>query len=469
MKNFTVKASALAIAAALPGVASAVVNLNDGSGATNYASELLPAAVSASRVVTVTPVTAYLGFGVSNGQDRYIRFDLTGAKWNTALTASSIDGASNCGATSNAGVSGAATDALETLSTGGAVGGTSVIYQITANVAGGLGENSPVCLTATNVKLTSAAGASIKYQLYATAENAVAGGATGRLDEATGTIAGSAPGLVYSVTPGGATADVEFGYKQFTDDVYVATDFNLAGIGGIVLRADGANAADLDGTAVTLADLISGANLAVVGEDLGSLGVAGSAASNGGIYLGDNVTCAPVLPGVPVSGSPNARRIQTDLNTIDHTVCYDANGSIAIAEQAFTVALDVTPAANSAAADVAVTALGSIERNGTVLKAPFMSNAVGQYTFIQVANVSTVAADWSVACYGPSGSLGAGGSGTLPGGTTGKLAYSALGCAVGTSAVELIINAPEGNVVGTLVRQSTSGGSTGLDSLTGNK
>ena len=97
MKNFTVKASALAIAAALPGLASAVVNLNDGSGATNYASELLPAAVSATLPITVPAVTADLGFGVSNGQDRYIRFDLTGAKWDVALTNVSLDAASNCG------------------------------------------------------------------------------------------------------------------------------------------------------------------------------------------------------------------------------------------------------------------------------------------------------------------------------------------------------------------------------------
>jgi hypothetical protein len=458
MKNFTVKASALAIAAALPGLASAAIDIDAGTGAATYASELIPATVSAGVAIVLDPATAELGFGVSAGQDRYIRFDLTGAKWDTAGVlggaSTDLEVASNCG-TTNAGA------ATETVVQGGAANGTSVIFQITAVASAGIPADASVCLDVGSVKLISAAGATLKYSLYSTPADAVTGLAAGRLATATGSIADSAPALVYDVTPGVSTANVASGYVDFVSD----PGANSTTVIGSVLLTTDSNVVDLNGGAVTLSDLITDANWVVTGEDLASLGA--NAASNSGIFY-STTSCATVgAAGTFLSAT--SRRINSGTLDIDGDFCYRATGAIPITEQDFTTTIDLTAANGATVSDVSAQALGSFERNGTVLKAPIMSGVAGQNTWIQVANVSSTAAPWTVQCFGPAGALGAGASSTLPAGTTGKLFYNSLGCPAGANAVELIINAPGGNVVGTLVRQSTTTGDSGLDSLTGNE
>ena len=214
MKNFTVKASALAIAAALPGVASAV-NLLDGLTTPLYASELVSVG---SELTNVDPIVAKIGFGVSISQDRYLRFDLTGATWTADPTFVAN--------TSNACVGGTSMGA--TVVQGGA-NESSVILQITATTA--ISSSNFMCLTPDGLTLTSAAGASIKYQLYATAADAATGGSTGRLATASGPLVGVAPGLAYTVTPNTSTVAVATGYKQFSG----AVSANTAIIGTVAL------------------------------------------------------------------------------------------------------------------------------------------------------------------------------------------------------------------------------------------
>lgn len=455
MKKFTVKASALAIAAALPGVAAAqVIDLDAGTGASTFASELVPAA---GATVAVPNVRAVLGFGVSNGQDRYIRYDLTGAKFAAAVTAANVQADSNSCATNTA-----LATATETLATGGAANATSVIFQITATDPAGLAPTQNTCLSLGNVTLTSAAGASIRYSLYSTPADAVGGTATGRLATSSSSIAGTAPGFVFSVSPATTVVDVATEYRNFLADGIQTTALNT-GIGAISMNS-ATGVLNLSGSAVTLGNLITGANAIVSGADF-------TPAGNTGVFLAQNGNCA--APGGVVAGAVVSSTVRS-INGLPGAnasgdVCFVANGNAAILEQSFTVALDVTAATGATTADIAATTLGNFDRNGTVLKAPFVGSAPGQSTWIQVVNTGSSAAPWTVNCYGASGSLGSGASGTLAAGQTGRLFFNTLGCAAGTNAVEIIVSSPSGNVVGTLVRQSTTTGDSGIDSLTGNE
>jgi hypothetical protein len=457
MKKFTVKASALAIAAALPGVAAAQVTLGT-APTTSFASELIAATGSN---VTVGTVRTALGFGVSNGQDRYIRVDLSGAKMVGAPTLDVVNSANACGT--------ADLDATETVVQGGAANDTSVIFQITANIAAGLTSAANVCFSgnATGaVALTSAAGASLTYSLYADPSSAVAGGTSGRLATKTGVIASTASGLDFTVTPGSATASVATSYKRF-----LGGDSNAA-IGEISLET-AANTTNLGGAGIVISDLISAANVIITAADLTSTSNAAGAgivlreSAGGGCALGGG------LGGTSTQTSSTVRTISGLGGGFPaHEACFEVTGTTsqpAIAEQSLTVALDITPALGTGTVDIAAQALGDIVRDGVTLKAAYMAGAGGQSTWIQVANVSATAAPWTINCYSPTGSAGTGASGTLAAGATGKLFYNSLGCAAGTNAVELIISAPAGSVVGTLVRQSTTTGDSALDSLTGNQ
>ena len=458
MKKFTVKASALAIAAALPGIAAAQIDLDAGTGASTFAAELVPAA---GATVTVPNVRALLGFGVSNGQDRYIRYDLTGAKFAGALTNANLqaDGLDCSTSTGNAGT------ATETLVQGGAANATSVIFQITATANAGLSSTQNTCLSLGTATLTSATGATLRYSLYANPSDAVNGTSSGRLATASGSIASTTPAFLFGVTTNTTLVDVTTSYKRFVSDVGASPTATTIGEIGMNVATGVLN---LSGSQVSVSDLISNANASVTGADF-------SAAGNTGVFFSVSANCAS-SPATTVAGTLVSSTVR-NLNglgssAVDGRVCFVATGATtqpAIPEQTFTVSLDVTPAAGATTSDIGASTLGTFDRNGTVLKAPLMAGAAGQSTWIQVVNTSSTAAPWTVNCYGASGSLGSGASGTLASGQTGKLFANTLGCAAGTNAVEIIVSAPTGNVVGTLVRQSTTTGDSGLDSLTGNQ
>ncbi|MFM7275961.1 MAG: hypothetical protein ACKO4A_19300, partial [Gammaproteobacteria bacterium] len=409
--------------------------------------------------VTVSNVKAVLGFGVSNGQDRYIRYDLTGAKFAAAVGSTNIQADSNVCAVANSNLG----TATETLATGGAAKGTSVIFQITATANAGLAPTQNTCLSLGTVTLTSAAGASLRYSLYSSPSDAVNGTSTGRLATSSASIASTASGFDVTVTPATTVVDVSTSYKKFVADAGITSVSNTA-IGAFGMDAV-TGVLNLSNVQVAVSDLISNANASVTGSDF-------TPAGNTGVFFSTSANCVSA-PAVTVAGTVVSSTVR-NLNglgnaTVSGNVCFIANQNNAIAEQTFTVALDVTPAAGATTADIGATTLGNFDRNGTVLKAPLMEGKAGQSTWIQVVNVSSTAAPWAINCFGPSGSLGAGASGTLAAGQTGKLFYNNLGCAAGANAVEIVVSAPEGNVVGAFVRQSTTTGDSGIDSLTGNK
>jgi hypothetical protein len=165
--------------------------------ADTYASERIVAGAS----LNAGSLTHLLGFGVSLGQDRYIRYELTNGTFAAAVLPGDLD------------VDGGNADVA--VVQGGNAGQNFVIFQITATLD--LGQAVDVIFTPTsNVVVTSKAtnvGATVS--LYDFPANAQAGGATGRLYTDSGILIGIASGLDFSTTAFTTTASVATEYKQF--------------------------------------------------------------------------------------------------------------------------------------------------------------------------------------------------------------------------------------------------------------
>lgn len=357
------------------------------------------------------------------------------------------------------------------LAQGGSPGGNYAIYQISAIASGT--QNAVVGIKPGNVNVTSTtANATMTYRLYATSTGAVAGGDPGLAPPTTGDIAKFGKALSFTLpTQGTQTAAVVDLYTKFK-----ATAGNTAGPVSLGTMNYGVTGAlkPSTGVAATLADLLTGAN-AVVEGDFSAFGA----------FTGTPLTTANVFlatPGSCASGSGMAPIIATDklsasfaLGTTPATyeLCVKADGTTPIPATAFTTRLDVTAQTGTTTTNVPASAQGTILRDGTVLKVPFMFGGyAGQSTYVNLANTKTTPASYTATCFSPTGPVAATGtqkSGTIPAGSTVKVYMSGLGCGTTANAVEFTLAVPEGTVVGTLVRLNNTTGDSGYSDLTGNK
>lgn len=450
MKNFTLRASAAAIAVAFSGLASAAVDLDTGTGANTYASELITNGTTAIDDDNLD-VTHTLGFGVSNTQTRYIRYDLTNATLNTAANANDLTVAT----------------ATVALVQGGGAGDNYAIFQITAGADYAANQAATFDLgsgaSADGIKVTDKALPSrLTYSLYESAADAVTGGSSGRLSNKSATIAGFSSGLAFTVATNTTTADVTTLYKNFK-----------AGSGGFV-AATTANIGDVtfnvnsnvkpDGTATAIGDLVAaGTKLILKGSDLAAAAVVN------GVYISTDAACGGV--GVGPTGLTSTQ-VEFAIGASAQAglgLCFEANGSTPIAAQDFTLEADVVPAPGTDTADRAAIAAGDFDRDGTVLKAPYMGGAAGQFTSVQMANMGNNDAPYTVRCFAPSGTDQPGIGGTVPSGNTMDIYMNNLGCQAGADAVEFTFAVPTGTVNGTLVRRNTTSGDSAFYSLTGNE
>ncbi len=449
-----------AVLAAMAPAAFAAVNLDDGTGSVNYAKELVTPGATA-LAGGVVDVTATLGFGVSNGQTRFIRYDLTNAKFGAAVGVGDL-GMANTTAT---------------ISQGGAAGSTFVIFQITATAD--IAQNVVVSFASGTPGLViQSAGSPVQmaYSLYEDAPSAAAGGPGGRLNSnfAARTVAGLVTGLAFSTTMNTTTVDVAAtpSYTQFTGPTSVAQ------IGTVSLDA-AANVFVPNGGAVTYADLVAAGTSLVLKGDF-SAAVTPSTTSTG-VFLGqDGAGCgvagtAPT-PATPVGGA--AIFVTNATPAAAKPLCFTvpANNAVAIPAQTFTVEADITAAAGSTTADLAAIDAGKFIRNGLVLKAAFAetTSASGVSSSVTLNNTSALPAPYTVSCLVNSAGAKVGKPGTVPAHSSSRLSVSGsngLGCpADGTlRGLEITFAVTPGSVVGSVTRQNTSTGQASFDSMTGNQ
>lgn len=451
MKKFVLAAVAAAAAVAFSGSALAVDLTLPTPVPDVFATELV---IAGTTAVKTTTVTTQLGFGVSQGQTRFIRYDFTNSK----IGAGGITAA-------NLVVPGAAV----VLSSGGVAGGTNVIFQITAT-PGNVDQNALVTLTLANGLVPDAKTAiDATYRLFETAGAAVSG--SPQLASDAGTIITFASGVALTATQNRNTADVNASppYTKFTGNTA------LVEIGKLNLSAG--NAKTPDGLPVALDDLL-GANtfITLTGADLSAAvpdlpGPTGLTFNTGGAGCPGNVngtsrTATGVSFALPLVVAPIA----------GGSLCFQvpAANTVPIAAQTFTA--DVAPGAvpGMPTPDVPEVTAGTFVRNGLVLKSSFAetTTASGVNATINLTNTGNLAAPFTVKCVLNNGSVAGKAGLSLPAATAQRFSFvGGLGCpGDGTlRGVELTFETTAGSVIGSTVRQNVSTGQASFDNMIGNQ
>jgi len=360
----------VAIAAAFSAQAFAVVDLTGGtggagSGAVLYAKESITSAQVTSSFVQVTAAGTELntqvatGFGVTATTHAFVRFDLTNAKFKTAVVAGDLTA-----------VTGTITNV--TLAQGGAVGDTFVIFDVTS---GGLAQTDKLQLALAGLQVSPTAAATVNYAHYSTSPNAV--GQTGALATDSYAFVSVANALTTTITSTDRIADVNAS-TPFTKFVTPAS-VGPAALGNVKFTlATGALTAA--GVAVTtlaqVIDTSAGKSTLSVTGDLSFIGDTDAATTAtkltfGGVNADVNATAASkvstaklsTLTGITLAGAGN-------------DVAITANGAI----NAGAYSLTFTPTGIASAAYGAATAsgaLGTITRNGATIQVPYLTTNTG--------------------------------------------------------------------------------------------
>lgn len=418
-------------------------DIDANTGAVTYAKELNY--TSSGTALSLVPIESKLGFGVSASQTRYIRVDLAGGTFASAWS-TSADWPSNT-TTAFAGT---------TLAAGGGAGDNFAIFQITANSGSGASASNTLKFKLPAVYATAgnAANVSVTYAMFETATASVANQASQRLYSKTGSPAVFSPALVWSLAPATSTALVSTQYRQFNTGAVAAKALGKVsyGVASSVFKANGT-------TAVTLADLVSAANVTVGSSVVGGFG---AAAATNGLYLDANNNCGTVVSAFTLDTAKTTASVSVGSTATTANVCYLVTGSTAIPASSLTAALDLTAlAAAPNLSSVAAQSLGTIQRDGTTLVAPFVTVNPAYMSRFFFTNGAAAPAAWTAAVSTESGVSCTAGttSGVLAVGTTMIDAASLVGACSGAArySVTFTIAAPRNLIEGSLVNVDKAG------------
>lgn len=437
--------------------------------AKGYANELV---VNNSTTIAGLAVVNDLGFGVSGDQTRFIRYDMTNAKFNAAVPCPNVLGCA---------VQLAPVVANAVVSQGGGINDTFVIFQITAAPAGNQ-QTDDVTFTLPTVKVSDKSGSAIlRYRLYESAADAAAGTTAGLLKEFSGAVANFPTGVIFATTPNTTTADVTTLYKNFkTGGATPGVTATLAKIGTVTYQVDTSVNDPADGLALAAADIVqfiaAGSKFKLEGGDLTA------ASAVGALFLAANTgTCS--VPGVSTPATAKtattAEFVFGATESLARELCFTANGATPIATQTFTVAADLvagTTVPGGVPADTrdqAAKTAGEFNRDGTVLKAAFAegSGVSGVASAVSLTNTSGNPANFTTSCLTGTGTV-AGNPGTVPamsGLRFGITSAAGLGCPTAVRGIEMTFSVPVGSVIGSVVRQNTTTGQAAFDGMVGNQ
>lgn len=466
MKRFLVSATSAAVLSLLSsGAFAAPVDLNNPT-AVNFAQELVTVGVTPLKTGAAADVNVNvkLGFGVAAATKRYIRFDLTNAKFGAAITGADLVGMA----------------AGATVVQGGATTDNYVIFEAEGKVGGNLQTDVLTFNAGTGGYVIQAAGAPVQvaYALYQDAASAVAAGSAGRLaNVSAGSVAALASGVKFSAVTNDTTVDVASApsYSHFLTGG-AGTSTTVAQIGKVTLD----KATDVfkpDGTATAYGDFVAaGTKLILKGDFSGADLPSGTSK---GLYLAGGADCSVAGkasdPDTPVGGAAVFKVDATAQAGVPMCFTVKTANVTQIAQQSFTVEADITPKAGASTADFTPITAGTFTRNGLVLKAAFAETTAvsGVARAVTLVNTSSLPAPYTVRCMVNSATPVAGTPGTLPGtsSTRIQLGSPGLGCPTNGTlrGVEITLATSPSNVIGSVVSQSLSTGAASFDGMTGNK
>lgn len=396
----------LAVAAVFATSAQATVNLDTGLTAATYAKEI-SSLVGVTNVANVLDVTAKLGFGVVATQDRYIRFDLTGATFaapiviGTNLVATPVFNSS-------------------TVVSGGQVGDAYVIFQV--NGAGQLATDTFTFAIPAIKFASTSTNVNVQYRLFqdAASANGVAGVPItndGRLlANKTGTLVGFKSAI--DTTFAAARTEYEAATTNFTK-------FADGGLGAPGVAGQAAAATDLIAVAGTIATyaLASGVILDATSTPLVNINQVLAATSKTVLttnattgfsttgtagFTSNTLNCAVLgtLGTVAATGANIGYATGNTALTSATSLCYQTDGTTNLVDQDISGSFNyVYQAGYSGAASTTPQVVGLWRRDGVELQSPWFTTTTGYISRFFLTNTGSVDAVCSIKTWNAAGTV----------------------------------------------------------------
>lgn len=397
--------SAIAAAMGTSGFAHAV-DFSAGAAAADavpvtYASEIqIGAAGVVLENVTGSEVLAGtfdFGFGASEGEQRFLRLELSGD--------ATFDGDPTLEVTTDAPVT------LTGTKSSGGDGQNFVVFQVTVPSGDAIANTNNVIITAAadgdgtdganGIAITGQDAVSLSYSHYQLASEAV--NQTGALASDSGTLinfesAVAADVNVQSSGNGNLFIDVTQESKFFTDDSAGFADGETVtevselsfGLNDIDSVTAGVQAPLLlDGNAATIATLIADSTLVVSGDFSGAFDSTGATVGFGistdqcaTISDADDLTATQAEFAVGANAVPTSQ------------LCFTTDGEEVLTNRAFTAVHEITPVAGINLGNQSLGTIGSLSKNGSTAELNLALTPGGSFSnFVRVTNTSSLAGD----------------------------------------------------------------------------
>ncbi len=323
------------------------------------------------------------GFSITAGNVRYVRFDITGAEFDTDSVVAADLAAAGLILDTDYSVQVSAVDSTNK---------KYVIFEITPLAAGaGDMDNEQELNFSPKILAKSAANVTLQYRLYETGVAALAG-SDAVLASKSGSVISFAKALSFKATPNAAIGKIDVAQES-----KLFTTGNETDLGTVEVALDSA-VLWTDGLATEAEDLLSdtaNANSIVISGDFSSatdVQLAGSSIDP------DNLTATtatfPFANAASVIGSGS--------------ITFVTNETDAISPSGFTTTLDLTAATNSSATDISGGALGSLEKNGDSQEVNLSlkpKSEGGVYdNFVRISNTSSLAGKFFITVIADDGS-----------------------------------------------------------------
>jgi len=361
-------------------------------------------------------VNTILGIGTSNNQDRYVKFTLTNATFNSNVVAGDLTGVAgtNCVAAANI---------TPTVAVGGLAGSSSVTFQVTTPAGANIGD----CLQFNIGSGLRVAGTSspvnVLYEVYEFLAQANAG--TPVLYTGNRNFATFGPSVRFvntNATQPTQTATALSGFLNFnTGGTSAATAVNVAVVGNITLDTVSANVPfQADGATPSAINVVlanPGNTITVSGDFTAAAGNTSLAISGGGgtVTLGAGNTSVS-FANVNVAAAAGNR-----------AVSYTVNGTTQVPPSTYTASFTAAPAAGHKALTYSTLNMGSIVRDGVQYESPWVTVTPGFISRFFLTQNSGNTVNWTAIVRNAAGLVTGGTlSGTIPSGRQVLLPISTL-------------------------------------------
>lgn len=289
--------------------------------------------------------------------------------------------------------------------------------------------------------------------------------ATGILDKKTGTLVSFKPLISIEAVPQlPITADVGQGFLQFVTDTVASAGhgpiglFKYAPPSNVLTVNDIAN--PTDSKVAEIADAISASTLTVTGDFTSTQDFTGTTAlgtystATTRVYLDTTGAGAPAKPCDTVSVAATAVtataatfNLGTAATGASTYICIKPNGIVPMSPSGYSMAIAFTPKTGYLVEGYSFDNIGEIRQNGTVLDTPYLTTNTNYISRVIFTNTSNKAAEYVASVItddGATATPGAGATGSIPAGAnlqinaTNLVAFSAKP----RGAVRFVITAP---------------------------